>query len=70
MKDNKQVNLKTQLPVVITYLTANADEDGTMHFFNDIYGYDKDLEDALAKPRPYSRDVVKINPKLTPGETE
>ncbi len=70
VKDNKQVNLKTQLPVVITYLTANADEDGTMHFFSDIYGYDKDMEDLLAKPRPYSREPVKINPKLTPGETE
>jgi L,D-transpeptidase YcbB len=70
VKDNKQVNLKTQLPVVITYLTANADEDGTMHFFNDIYGYDKGLEDELAKPRPYGRKTVKINPKLTPGETE
>ncbi|HLI76266.1 MAG TPA: L,D-transpeptidase family protein, partial [Acidobacteriaceae bacterium] len=70
VKDNKQVNLKTQLPVVITYLTANADEDGTMHFFNDIYGYDKDLEEALARPRPYDRKPVKINPKLTPGETE
>ncbi len=70
VKDNKQVNLKTQLPVVLTYLTANADEDGTMHFFNDIYGYDKNLEDALASPRPYDRKVVKINPKLTPGETE
>ena len=70
VKDNKQVNLKTQLPVVITYLTANADEDGTMHFFQDIYGYDKGLEDLLAKPRPYSRAPVKINPKLTPGETE
>ncbi len=70
VKDNKQVNLKTQLPVVITYLTANADEDGTMHFFDDIYGYDKMLEDALAKPRPYNRNTVKIDPKLTPGETE
>ncbi len=70
VKDNKQVNLKTQLPVVITYLTANADEDGTMHFFNDIYGYDKELEDALAKPRPYDRSPVKINPKLITGETE
>ncbi len=70
IKDNKQVNLKTQLPVVITYLTANADEDGTMHFFQDIYGYDKDLEDMLAKPRPYNPNPVKINPKLTPGETE
>ena len=70
VKDNKQVNLKTQLPVVITYLTANADEDGTMHFFNDIYGYDKLLDDALGQPRPYDRKPVKINPKLTAGETE
>ncbi len=68
--DNKQVGLKTTLPVNITYLTANADEDGTMHFFNDIYGYDKQLEAALAAGRPYEQQKVKINPKLTPGETE
>ncbi len=69
-ENNKQVNLPKPLPVVITYMTANADEDGTVHFFKDIYGYDKQLEDALAKPRPYPKDPVKINPKLTPGETE
>jgi len=68
--NNKTVNLKTPLPVVITYLTANADEDGTVHFFGDIYGYDKELEAALAKGRPYPRGVMKINPKLTAGETE
>jgi len=69
-KDNRQVGLKTPLPVSITYLTANADEDGTMHFFKDIYGYDKQLDDALAKGRPYEQSTIKINPKLTPGETE
>ena len=69
-KNNRQVGLKTPLPVSITYLTANADEDGTMHFFNDIYGYDKQLEEALAKGRPYEQTAIKINPKLTPGETE
>lgn len=69
MKNNHQVNLKTQLPVVITYLTANADEDGTMHFFSDLYGYDKLLDDALAKPRPYDRKPAKINPKVTAGGT-
>jgi murein L,D-transpeptidase YcbB/YkuD len=68
--NNKTYNLKTPLPVVIAYLTANADEDGSMHFFNDIYGYDKELEAALAKGRPYERAPMKINPKLTPGETE
>jgi hypothetical protein len=41
-----------------------------MHFFNDLYGYDKDLEAALAKGRPYERAEMKINPKLVPGETE
>ncbi len=69
-KNSKQVNLQTPLPVVITYLEANADEDGTMHFFDDIYGYDKELEAALAKGRPYEKAPVKINPQLTPGETE
>ena len=68
--DNKQVGLKTPLPVTITYFTANADEDGTVHFFQDIYGYDAQLQSALAKPRPYDKAPHKINPKLTPGETE
>ena len=68
--NNRTVNLKTPLPVVIAYFTAMPDEDGTTHFFNDLYGYDKDLEAALAKGRPYERDEVKINPKLVPGETE
>jgi hypothetical protein len=35
-----------------------------------VYGYDKQLEEALAKDRPYEQTPVKINPHLTPGETE
>ena len=68
--NNKTYNLKTPLPVVIGYFTANGDEDGSVHFFDDIYGYDKELEAALAKGRPYERASVKVNPQLTPGETE
>jgi murein L,D-transpeptidase YcbB/YkuD len=68
--NNRTVNLRKPLPVVIGYFTATADEDGTTHFFDDLYGYDKDLEDALAKGRPYERTAMKINPKLVPGETE
>lgn len=70
VKDNKQVNLQTPLTVVLTYLTANADEDGTMHFFDDMYGYDKSMEEALAKPRPYEQKTVKINPHMAAGGTE
>jgi murein L,D-transpeptidase YcbB/YkuD len=69
-KQNRQVNLKTTLAVNITYLTANADEDGSMHFFDDIYGYDKDLDAALAKGRPYEQAEVHVKPQLPPGGTE
>ncbi len=69
-KNNKTVGLKTPLPVVLTYMTAMPDEDGTEHFFNDIYGYDKDLDAALAKGRPYPQGPAKINPTLVAGETE
>ncbi len=67
--NNKQVNLQTPLTVSLMYLTANADEDGSMHFFPDVYGYNKDLEAELAKPRPYDKKVVKINPKAVAGGT-
>jgi murein L,D-transpeptidase YcbB/YkuD len=74
MKDedanNRTIGLKTPLPVVITYLTALGDEDGSTHFFNDIYGYDKELEAALAKGRPYEEAPVKVNSKLPPGSTD
>ncbi len=70
VKNNKQVNLQTPLPVVVGYFTANADEDGSMHFFNDMYSYDKSMEDALAKPRPYDQKTVKINPHMAAGGTE
>jgi L,D-transpeptidase YcbB len=48
-KDNRQVNLATKIPVLILYVTAVAEEDGTVHFFDDIYGHDKRLNAVLAK---------------------
>ena len=52
-KDNWQVNLATQVPVLLLYVTAVAEEDGTVHFFDDIYGHDRKLEAVLAKGPPY-----------------
>lgn len=68
-QDNHQVNLKTPLPIAIFYLTANVADDGTVHFFDDIYGYDQQLDEVLAKGAPYPTQQQKINPKLQPGET-
>ena len=70
-EDNKTVGLKKPLPIVIFYLTANVEEDGDIHFFDDIYSYDKQLDDVLAKGRPYPSNQVKVNPNavVTPGDT-
>lgn len=51
--NNQQVNLKAPVPVLILYITAVVEEDGSVHFFNDIYGHDKSLEALLAKGPPY-----------------
>jgi len=37
----EQVNLAHEIPVLIVYGTAIANEDGRIFFFEDIYGYDK-----------------------------
>jgi murein L,D-transpeptidase YcbB/YkuD len=70
-QDNHQVNLKQSIPIAIFYLTANVGEDGQVHFFDDIYGYDKQLDAVLAKGRPYPTEQVKVNPNAlaTPGDT-
>jgi murein L,D-transpeptidase YcbB/YkuD len=52
-KDNMQVNLTNPVPVLIIYGTAVVDEQNEVHFFDDIYGYDADLEKVLARGYPY-----------------
>ena len=54
-KDNVQVNLSKPIPVLILYGTAVAEEDGSTHFFDDLYGHDAELEKILAKGYPFHR---------------
>ncbi|HEX8153620.1 MAG TPA: L,D-transpeptidase family protein, partial [Thermoanaerobaculia bacterium] len=51
--DNAHVILKRAVPVFIIYATAAAQEDGRVLFFEDIYGHDEVLENALAAGYPY-----------------
>ena len=67
--NNHQVNLKQALPIVIFYLTAYPEENGEVHFFDDLYGYDKQMQDVLAKGMPYPQTQQKVNPNTTPGDT-
>ncbi len=52
-EDNVRVDLARPLPVLIVYGTVAVDESGHVHFFEDIYGYDLELERALLKGYPY-----------------
>jgi L,D-transpeptidase YcbB len=54
-KDSQQVNLKQKRPVFIVYATAVVLPDGTVKFFQDIYGHDASLKKALTQgyPRPH-----------------
>ena len=52
-KDNVQVNLTNPVPVLIIYGTAVVDQQNEVHFFDDIYGYDADLDKVLARGYPY-----------------
>lgn len=68
-EDNRQVNLKTPLPIVIFYLTARVDEGGKVNFFDDLYGYDADMQKVLENGPPYP---VKPDPEAKtaqPGDT-
>ena len=53
-KNNLQVNLTTRIPVLIVYGTATVNEENQIRFFDDIYGYDAELDKALAAGYPYA----------------
>ena len=50
---NQQVNLAHPIPVLIVYATVIVTEDGTVHFYDDIYGHDATLEKTLQRGYPY-----------------
>jgi L,D-transpeptidase YcbB len=43
----REVRLRSSIPVLIVYGTALVTEDGTVSFYDDVYGYDAELERAL-----------------------
>jgi murein L,D-transpeptidase YcbB/YkuD len=66
--NNRRVYLKRPVGVYLLYSTVVVDDDGTTHFFEDIYGHDARLEMALAKgpPAPYPTPA----PVTVKGEAE
>ena len=49
-----RVNLRRPLLINIFYATAVARLDGEIMFYDDIYGYDATLDQALLEGEPYA----------------
>jgi L,D-transpeptidase YcbB len=67
--DNRTVSLKTPLPIDIFYLTAIVVDNDEVHFFDDIYGYDSEMQQVFEKGPPYPIKPSPIEPKTKPGDT-
>ncbi|WP_456381517.1 L,D-transpeptidase family protein [Hydrogenimonas sp.] len=46
-KKERVVGLETPIPVYILYMTTRVDEKGRVHFYEDVYGYDRIMTDYL-----------------------
>lgn len=53
----RRVDLPRRVPVHVVYATAMAREDGTVHFYDDIYGLDATLRRQLAHGYPYRKTL-------------
>lgn len=52
-QDNYTVYLSKPIPVLIVYGTVATDESGQVFFFDDVYGFDAQLDAVLKKGYPY-----------------
>ena len=67
--DNRTVSLKEPLPIVIFYVTGLVEDDGHVHFFDDIYGYDSEMNKVLSKGPPYPMKPTPVTEKMAEGDT-
>lgn len=63
--DTVRVNLKTPIRVMVVYATALAQEDGSVVFFDDIYGHDRKLADLMGLPAMKSAQSA-MNQRVRP----
>ena len=76
-KKPSSVRLKEPLPVILSYWTAEADEQGRVHFREDFYGHDQPVLAALDGPgaglrlyRPASQEPVPAKDSVPDAEAK
>jgi murein L,D-transpeptidase YcbB/YkuD len=61
--NTKTLKLEKPLTVYLMYMTAWADEDGSVHFRDDLYGHDGRLKAALKRGRANSAQMAQDRPQ-------
>lgn len=61
--NTKTLRLERPLTVYLMYMTAWAEEDGTIQFRDDLYGHDGRLEAALKRDRPSTAQMAQDHPR-------
>jgi murein L,D-transpeptidase YcbB/YkuD len=56
--EDNHVQLKTKIPVYITYFTIKVNDDGSVSTYNDIYGHDARMTAALNGKPIYETPVA------------
>lgn len=69
-RNNRRVYLERPVGVYLLYSTVVVDDDGTTHFFEDIYGHDARLDAVLAKGPPYPYPTPAPVSVVVEGEAE
>ena len=76
-KKPSSVRLKEPLPVILSYWTAEADDQGQVHFREDFYGHDKPVLAALDGPgaglrlyRPASQEPAPAKDSVPEAEAK
>ncbi len=67
-RDDNHVQLKTHIPVYITYFTLKVNDDGSISTFNDIYGHDARMAAALSGKPVYYEEQASSEPDVVAGQ--
>ena len=63
IKKTTQIDLRNPIPIHVTYFTMLADETGAITSFNDVYGHDRRILDALKGTRTIAQ-IAAADPAL------
>ena len=69
-RGDRDLHEERPVGVYLLYSTVVVDEDGTTHFFEDIYGHDARLDVVLAKGPPYAYPTPAPVPVEVKAESE